>query len=329
MTMSPQRRRALIWVTGGLLSAAVVSGLVLATTSALSTPSTTSTPPATVGKTTSSTIPRTTASTTTSIVVEYQTLPLGTHEVATVRSQFSQVQVQSQPPAGWNQFLTPVITSADPTPPRSEQDLDRVLSPSAEIAVSGRRVTATGWIFSNPGSYTPPQPLLFGVVARQGDWTEVELPVRPNGTTGWVQTDLLTLSTTQREVVISLADRSLRVVEAGQELFAAPISIGRPSSPTPTGSFYVTDIVPSANPDGGYGPVALALNGYSEAMDTFGGENGEGAPDSLAPVLAIHGTNKPASIGRSASNGCPRLFNEDILKLAALVPPGTPVQIWP
>ena len=246
-----------------------------------------------------------------------------------MRSQFSQVQVQSQPPAGWNQFLTPVITSVNPNPPRSGQDLDRVRIPSAEIAVSGRRVTPTGWIFSNPTTYTPAQPLLFGVVARQGDWTEVELPVRPNGTTGWVQTDLLTLSTTQREVVISLADRSLRVVEAGQELFAAPISIGRASSPTPTGSFYVTDIVPSANPQGGYGPVALALNGYSEAMDTFGGENNEGAPDSLAPVLAIHGTNKPASIGRSASNGCPRLFNEDILKLAALVPPGTPVQIWP
>jgi lipoprotein-anchoring transpeptidase ErfK/SrfK len=46
-------------------------------------------------------------------------------------------------------------------------------------------------------------------------------------------------------------------------------------------------------------------------------------------VLAIHGTNRPDSIGKAASNGCPRLFNEDILKLAALVPAGTPVQIWP
>jgi len=261
--------------------------------------------------------------------VEYQTLPPGTHEVATVRSQFNQVQVQSRAPAGWNQFLTPVITSADPNPPRSGQDLDRVLIPSAEISVSGRQVTQTGWLFSNPGAYQPPQPLIFGVVSRQGPWTEVQLPVRPNGTTGWINSDLLVLSTTQKQVIVSLADHSLRVVEAGQELFAAPISVGRPSSPTPTGSFYVTDIVPSANPAGGYGPVALALNGYSEAMDTFGGENAEGAPDSLAPVLAIHGTNKPASVGRSASNGCPRLLNEDILKLAALVPPGTPVQIWP
>ncbi|KLR61912.1 Ykud domain-containing protein [Actinobacteria bacterium IMCC26207] len=329
MTKSSQRRRAVIWVTGGLLSAAVISGLVLATRSAQNTPSTTSTPPANTAQTTTSTVPRTVPSTTTSIVVEYQTLPPGTHEVATVRSQFNQVQVQSEPPAGWNTSLTPVITSADPVPPRSGQDLDRVLIPSAEIAVSGRRVTPTGWIFSNPSSYTPPQPLLFGVVARQGGWTEVELPVRPNGTTGWIKSDLLVLSTTQKQVVISLSDRSLRVIEAGQELFAAPISIGRPSSPTPTGSFYVTDIVPSANPAGGYGPVALALNGYSEAMDTFGGENAEGAPDSLAPVLAIHGTNKPASIGRSASNGCPRLFNEDILRLATLVPAGTPVEIWP
>ncbi|MEX0767134.1 MAG: L,D-transpeptidase, partial [Microthrixaceae bacterium] len=169
----------------------------------------------------------------------------------------------------------------------------------------------------------------FAVVSRQGPWSEVALAVRPNGTTGWIKTELLVLSTTQKELVISLADRSIRLLEAGQQLLSAPISVGRPGTPTPTGSFFVTDIVPSANPAGGYGPVALALNGYSEVMDSFGGEDAEGAPDSLAPVLAIHGTNRPDSIGRAASNGCPRMFNQDVLALAELVAVGTPVQIWP
>ena len=326
--MTTTRKRVLLWVAVAALAASLMIGLGLWITAANN-----SEPLQPVQSTASTAaVPTTTLKpsiTTTTVVIEYQTLPPGTHEVATARSQFNQVQVQSEPPAGWNQSLTPVVTSTEPEPPRSGQDLGRVLIPSAEFAVSGRALTRTGWVFTNPGAYDPPQPLVFGVVSRQGPWSQVALPVRPNGTTGWIKSDLLVLSTTQKQVVISLTDRSLRVVEAGQELLTAPISVGRPSSPTPTGSVYVTDIVPSANPAGGYGPVALALNGYSEAMDTFGGENAEGTPDSLAPVLAVHGTNKPDSIGRAASNGCPRLFNQDILKLAALVPAGTPVAIWP
>jgi lipoprotein-anchoring transpeptidase ErfK/SrfK len=71
------------------------------------------------------------------------------------------------------------------------------------------------------------------------------------------------------------------------------------------------------------------LDGYSEVMDEFGGEEGAAAPARSVPVLAIHGTNRPDSVGADQSNGCPRLFNDDIVRLAALAPPGTPVRIWP
>ena len=64
-------------------------------------------------------------------------------------------------------------------------------------------------------------------------------------------------------------------------------------------------------------------------MDAFPSENAAGAPDETAPVLAIHGTNRPASVGQAASNGCPRLANADVLRLAQLAPAGTPVFIWP
>lgn len=110
---------------------------------------------------------------------------------------------------------------------------------------------------------------------------------------------------------------------------AVPAGVGRPATPTPTGTFTVTDVVPSTDPAGGYGPVALALDGYSEVMDAFPGENAVASPDATAPVLAIHGTNRPASVGAAQSNGCPRLFNDDVVELARLVPAGTPVQIWP
>ena len=276
----------------------------------------------------------TTETSTTLAPVVHEQLPVGIGEYATVDPAVDDVFVRSTPPPGWDDTLSPVITSAEPEPPRSALDTGRVPLPSAEEPIAGRHVAEGGWTFSNPTTFTPPQPLVFGVVQRQGDWIQVSLPVRPNGTTGWLAAEGTRVTRTELRVEVSLTDRRVRVLRAGVEEFSAPIAIGRPSTPTPTGEFYVTDIVPSVNPAGGYGPVALALNGYSEVMDAFAGESdvgesGEGAPDAIAPVLALHGTNRPASVGQAWSNGCPRLYNDDIVRLAELVPAGTPVRIWP
>jgi L,D-transpeptidase catalytic domain len=43
---------------------------------------------------------------------------------------------------------------------------------------------------------------------------------------------------------------------------------------------------------------------------------------------AIHGTNQPETVGRAVSHGCVRMRNEDIAKLYAMVPVGTPVYIY-
>lgn len=271
----------------------------------------------------------TTESTTTTKVVVREVLPAGTREVATALPTVTELRVRAEPPSGWDRDLSPVVTSGDPLPPRSAQDLQRVALPTPEQPIAGRRATATGWQFSNPTPYQPPQPLVLGVVERQGDWIEVQLPVRPNGTTGWVRARDVELSATTRSVRVSLSERRVQLVDAGAVLLDVPAGIGRPSTPTPTGWFTVTDIVPSANPEGGYGPVALALDSYSEAMDSFVGENGGDTPDAKAPVLAIHGTNRPSSVGAAQSNGCPRLFNDDMVQLAQLTPAGTPVFIWP
>ena len=69
--------------------------------------------------------------------------------------------------------------------------------------------------------------------------------------------------------------------------------VGAAFTPTPTGTFYVTDIVPQTSPS--FGPVALATDGYSEVMDEF---------DTGVPVVALHGTNAPELIGQARSNGC-------------------------
>lgn len=258
-----------------------------------------------------------------------EVLATGTAEVATVRAELPSVTVRARPPAAWDDMTADVVRSDEPRPPRSALDVDRVALPSAEVPVPGREVTAEGWRFANPTTYDPPQPLTFGVVQRRGDWVQVQLPVRPNGTSGWLHEDEVELTRTTRSVHVSLGERRLRVLDAGVELLSVPTAIGRPASPTPTGTFTVTDLVPSADPAGSYGPIALALDGHSEVMDAFPSENAAGAPDETAPVLAIHGTNRPASVGQAASNGCPRVANADVLRLAQLAPAGTPVFIWP
>ncbi|MHB1139738.1 MAG: L,D-transpeptidase, partial [Microthrixaceae bacterium] len=274
----------------------------------------------------------TSSTTTTALVVEHVVLAPGVTEVATARPGRSQVQVRATPPPGWDATLTPVVApdAAVASPPRSAADVARVPLPSVEVPIAGRAALGSGWLFEHPGRYQPPQPLTFGVVQRQGDWLEVQLPVRPNGTTGWVSTEQVEVSSTARRVEVSVATRQLRVVDdLDTVVFEAPVSVGRPSTPTPTGRFHVTDLVPSVDPAGPYGPLALALDGYSEVMDRFGSASAAGSPDDVAPVLAVHGTNRPDSIGRAASNGCPRLDVAAIGELAALVPAGTPVDIWP
>jgi lipoprotein-anchoring transpeptidase ErfK/SrfK len=261
--------------------------------------------------------------------VRHEPLPAGSRQVAHVRSDVARLQVQASPPPGWDVSLSPVVTPSDPLPPRTGQDVGREPIPSPAIPVNGRETAPHGWTLANPSTYEPPQPLVLGVVERQGDWIEVQLPVRPNGTTGWVQLADVELTTTTRSIVVSLSQRSLRVVDGAQVLMDVPAAIGRPATPTPTGTFTVTDLVPSTDPAGPYGPVALALDGHSEALDAFPSDNAGDAPDAVAPVLAIHGTNRPASVGQAASNGCPRLLNDQILELARLAPAGTPVHVWP
>ena len=67
------------------------------------------------------------------------------------------------------------------------------------------------------------------------------------------------------------------------------------------------------------GPWAFARSGFSEVLHSFG-EGGTG-------VLGLHGTGDPSSIGRDVSNGCIRMSNAGITKLADLLPLGTPVEI--
>ena len=156
-----------------------------------------------------------------------------------------------------------------------------------------------------------------GAGARDG-WLEVLLPVRPNGTTGWVRTADVDLRTVALEVRIDLAARELTVLDDGHELLTTATAIGEPANPTPTGRFFVVDKLETPDPRGPYGPNAIGLSARSDVLTEFAGGDGQ---------IGIHGTNTPDSIGRPVSHGCLRVANGVIERLAHLLPLGTPVTI--
>jgi lipoprotein-anchoring transpeptidase ErfK/SrfK len=152
----------------------------------------------------------------------------------------------------------------------------------------------------------------------QGDWVQVALPSRPNGSQGWVEADEVTEQVDDVVVSVSLGQHVLRVTRDGELAVETPVAVGADATPTPVGQFYVTDVIDTGKPNGAYGPFALGLSAHSDVLDQFAGGDGQ---------IGIHGTNEPTSIGTSASHGCVRVPNEVITALAGNIPLGTPVTI--
>lgn len=161
-------------------------------------------------------------------------------------------------------------------------------------------------------------PLTFLIDDAQGEWLRVLLPVRPNGSTGWIHRDAVRVMTTSYHLEVSLSERRLLLHDGPEVVIDTPIGVGGDGTPTPPGRYYITELLQPPDPDGPYGPFAFGLSGFSEVHVDFAG--GEG-------VIGIHGTNDPTSIGRDVSNGCIRLPNDVIEALAGYLPLGTPVTI--
>ncbi|MGH8915554.1 MAG: L,D-transpeptidase, partial [Acidimicrobiia bacterium] len=149
-------------------------------------------------------------------------------------------------------------------------------------------------------------------------WGQVILPVRPNGSVGWVEVDEAMLSVVDGKVVVDLSERRLSYYDGGDVVLTTTVAVGSAGNPTPVGSFFVTDNVTLADPDSPWGPHALGLSARSETITEYNGGDG---------IIGIHGTNRPDSIGEAASLGCVRVPNEVMTRLHELVPLGTPVEI--
>jgi lipoprotein-anchoring transpeptidase ErfK/SrfK len=115
-------------------------------------------------------------------------------------------------------------------------------------------------------------------------------------------------------IKVSLSARELRVVQDGATVATYGVAVGRPSHPTPTGSFRTGDIVwnPSWRPP----PVAWAAKKHYEPPGAASNPMQGVKIYFQAPYYFIHGTNNPESIGEAASHGCIRMVPSDAKALA-------------
>ena len=160
--------------------------------------------------------------------------------------------------------------------------------------------------------------VVFGVKENRGEWLKVQLPSRPNGATGWVRKEHVLIKTVPNHIVVEVAKRKLSAFKGDKLLMEVPVGVGTAKTPTPIGNFYVDFSI--RNPGSPYGAHMLSVAGFSNVLRNFGGGVGQ---------IAIHGWGDDGSIGAFSSNGCLRLSNKDVVKLAGMAAPGTPVFVLP
>lgn len=150
-------------------------------------------------------------------------------------------------------------------------------------------------------------------------WLKVMLPGRPDGSTGWIAEAGTHELLTGWRILVDLEARRVAVYREGREVRAFQAVVGKPSTPTPTGQFFVEETV-QMQPGEADGPFALALSARSNVLQEFEGGPGQ---------IGIHGREGlGGTLGRAESHGCIRLATASIDWLAARVGPGTPVKIY-
>jgi lipoprotein-anchoring transpeptidase ErfK/SrfK len=156
------------------------------------------------------------------------------------------------------------------------------------------------------------------VVGRRGGWLRVLDAELPGGRSGWVSGAGVLMYVVDWRVDVSLGRRQVTVRRDGRVVQRFTVAVGRPSNPTPPGRYAVTDKIRMRDPHGAYGCCALALTGHQPLVP-----QGWGGGDRLA----IHGTDRPDTVGLAASLGCLRAREPDVRRLILSVPLGAPVFI--
>jgi lipoprotein-anchoring transpeptidase ErfK/SrfK len=148
-------------------------------------------------------------------------------------------------------------------------------------------------------------------------WYRALLPMRPNGTSGYIAAGSVRLAQTRYRIEVDREKLRLTVWDGCVALMKFPIGLGKESTPTPNGRYYIIALLKPPLAGSVYGTYAYGLSAFSDVLTDWKGGG----------IIGLHGTNDPSSIGNRESHGCIRLHNRDIEKLVPILPLGTPVDI--
>jgi lipoprotein-anchoring transpeptidase ErfK/SrfK len=121
----------------------------------------------------------------------------------------------------------------------------------------------------------------------------------------------------QRLLIVSIPDRRLVLLEDGVTKRIYPVAVGKPSTPSPSGSFNIVRRV--SNPTYSHKGLVVGAGPKNPVGSRWMGLSLKG--------YGIHGTNEPSSIGKAASHGCIRMAKADLEELYAQVQVGDAVEI--
>jgi hypothetical protein len=148
-------------------------------------------------------------------------------------------------------------------------------------------------------------------------WLQVEVPGRPNGRTGWVPRRALgSLHLIDGYLHVDESKLEATLYRDGKAIFSAPVGVGKASTVTPTGHFYVMEKLRTINAPI-YGPYAIGTSAYAPTLSEWPGGG----------IVGIHGTNEPQLIPGRPSHGCVRMRNADVARLWKIIQLGTPIDI--
>jgi lipoprotein-anchoring transpeptidase ErfK/SrfK len=161
--------------------------------------------------------------------------------------------------------------------------------------------------------------LILSVTQRRGAWAAVPTFLLPNGRRAWVRVSRRTfvVRRTRWRLTADLSARTVAVVHGAQRVRTLRVAIGAPATPTPPGTYAITDKLGGRPFGSSYGCCILALSGHQPKVRT-------GPIDGR---LAIHGTDRPDLVGARVSQGCLRASDHNVRWLMRTVPVGTQVTV--
>jgi lipoprotein-anchoring transpeptidase ErfK/SrfK len=146
-------------------------------------------------------------------------------------------------------------------------------------------------------------------------WYRVSVPMRPNGTYGWIPANTVSLRPTHSQIVVNIRTRTIDIYRFGKHKWHGKVAVGAPGRETPIGHYFVAArFVPYRDPF--LGVFAVETTAYSKLTEWPGGG-----------VVGIHGTDLPQLLGQAVSHGCVRVSNTTARHLRTLTPLGTPIWI--